>query len=104
MSSRSVRFTFITIWKFQQLSTLWSQAHKLKNLIDCHRSERNIWNNLLAATDFNQQGQVVNGEFNDLVITIIECDICSDEGPQNEWITDLFGLHRIYEALLGETI
>lgn len=58
------------------------------NLSDCHHCDRNVRNNLLAPTDFNQQGHEGNWKFNDLVITIIDCDIYNDS-LQNEWITDI---------------
>lgn len=53
--SRSAWFTFLMIWhaSFNLETNLESSQN---NLSDCHHCDRNVRNNLLAPTDFNQQG------------------------------------------------
>lgn len=74
-------------FNLETFTTLWWQVKNNSSL--CHHRDRNVWNYLLAATHFNQQGRVWNWEFNNLIITIIDCDTYSDDRLQNEWITDL---------------
>lgn len=84
--SRSAWFTFLMIWhaSFNLETNLETNLESSQNnLSDCHHCDRNVRNNLLAPTDFNQQGHEGNWKFNDLVITIIDCDIYNDS-LQNE--------------------
>lgn len=98
-----VNFTcFILLVKYVKiLIFIWKHFlpcdHKFKNkLAVCRHCDRGVWDNLSAVADLNHRGQVGNWTFNNVIVILIDCDICSDDCLQNEWLADLFGLPWIH--------